>query len=467
MDLKRDGNFLLSTDTAAELYHAHAQVMPIVDYHCHLSPEEIATDKRFSNITELWLGGDHYKWRLMRALGYEERFVTGDADPRDKFRAFADTLAHAIGNPMYHWSRLELARYFDYDGPVRKETADEIYAHCNERLRNAQMSARGLITSSNVTHLCTTDDPVDDLHWHREIAADASFATKVFPAWRPDAVLHMEKEGFVEYLKKLSDASGIEVHDLSSLKEALSRRLDHFAKNGCTVSDHGLDFVPCRPVTDDQADAILKKRLAGEAVTQEEVYGYLYVVLSFLAEEYAHRNWVMQLHFGVQRNLNPELFRTLGADVGADAIGVAQPPEELAGFLHGLQERGALPKTILYSLNPTEDVMIETIMGCFQGDGIRGKLQHGSAWWFNDHEQGMRDQISHLAAEGMLATFVGMLTDSRSFLSYARHEYFRRILCDLIGGWAESGRIEGDGTFLGRIVEDISYHNAVRYFGWD
>ncbi|MBR0163668.1 MAG: glucuronate isomerase [Lachnospiraceae bacterium] len=464
MDLSAKGSFLLSTGRAEAYYHDHAASLPIVDYHCHLSPEEIAIDKRFDNITDLWLSGDHYKWRLMRAYGCDEALITGDADPEDKFLAFADTLSRAIGNPLFHWSHLELARYFGITETLHAQNAKEICAACNEKLKDPSMSARGLITSSRVTHLCTTDDPADDLRWHREIARDTSFATKVLPAFRPDAALHIEKEDFAAYLERLSEASGTVIEDIASLRLALRRRMDFFAANGATVSDHGLDFVPFRDITEGEADAILQKKLAGQPLTADEITAFTCFLLLFLAREYAKRNWVMQLHFGVQRNLHPVLMRIKGPDAGGDAIGRRQPPEELAGFLQALAADGLLPKTVLYSLHPTDNVMIETIMGSFQG-GMRGKLQHGSAWWFNDHEQGMRDHLTCLASQGMLATFVGMLTDSRSFLSYARHEYFRRILCDLIGTWVDSGRFPV-GTIAEEIIRDICYHNAVSYFGF-
>ncbi len=460
-----DKDFLLSTETAKHLYHDYAAPQPIIDYHCHLSPQEIYEDRRFDTITQVWLGGDHYKWRIMRAMGVEERLVTGDAPDYEKFLAWAKTLSLAIGNPLYHWSHLELQRYFGYTGILNEDTAAEVYALCNEKLARPEFSARNLIRSSNVRTLCTTDDPADSLEWHKKIKEDG-FEVAVYPAFRPDQAVNIEKDGFADYLAKLGAAAGVAIDSFAALKKALSLRIDFFSSMGCRVSDHGLETVPFMPVTDAGAEAVMAKKLSGGALTAAEVKQFKTALLLFLGREYARAGWVMQLHYGCIRNNATRLFSKLGADVGVDAIGPAAPADELAGFLNALDETGELPKTILYSLDPNDNAVIETIMGCFQEAGAVGKLQHGSAWWFNDHKKGMTEQITSLASEGMLAAFVGMLTDSRSFLSYARHEYFRRILCDIIGGWVENGEYPADEKALRAIVEGISYNNAKEYFGF-
>ncbi len=460
-----DKDFLLSTETAKHLYHDYAAPQPIIDYHCHLSPQEIYEDRRFDTITQVWLGGDHYKWRIMRAMGVEERLITGDAPDYEKFLAWAKTLSMAIGNPLYHWSHLELQRYFGYTGILNEDTAAEVYALCNEKLATPEFSARNLIRNSNVKTLCTTDDPADSLEWHKKIKDDG-FEVAVYPAFRPDQAVNIEKDGFADYLAKLGAAAEMEIDSFAALKKALSSRIDFFSSMGCRVSDHGLETVPYAPASGETVAAIFAKRLSGGALTAEETKQYKTALLLFLGREYARAGWVMQLHYGCIRNNAVRLFKKLGPDVGLDAIGSTAPADELAAFLNALDETGELPKTILYSLNPNENAVIETIMGCFQEAGAVGKLQHGSAWWFNDHKKGMTEQITSLASEGMLASFVGMLTDSRSFLSYARHEYFRRILCDIIGGWVENGEYPADEKALRAIVEGISYNNAKEYFGF-
>ena len=458
-------DFMLHTPYAKELYDKYARDLPIIDYHCHLSPQEIYEDKAFGSLTEAWLSGDHYKWRLMRAYGIPEEKITGKADDRDKFRAWAETLQSAIGNPLYHWSHLELKQYFDCDEALTTESADAIFDLTQEKLKDPARHARGLITGSRVKVLCTTDDPADDLRYHEKIAAEWDGA-KVCPAWRPDRALNIEKEDFLAYLERLSAAAGTKITDWASLCDALTKRLDFFDAHHCTVSDHGLSVVPYVETDPAGADAILKKRLANGAVTEEERIAYLTALMLFLGREYARRGWVMQIHFGAGRNLNTRGFRALGADTGFDAIGDSASASKLGQFLDALDRDQALPKTILYSLNPNDNVMIESVMGCFQGE-TRGKLQHGSAWWFNDHDKGMRAQMSDLMTQGHFATFVGMLTDSRSFLSYPRHDYFRRILCDMIGGMVERGEYPKDEKLLREIIEGVCYHNAARYFGFD
>ena len=461
-----DENFLLSTETAQRLFHSYVETMPVLDYHCHISPEEIATDRRFENITQVWLGGDHYKWRFMRSCGVDEAYITGNASDRDKFFKWAEVLGKAIGNPLYHWSHLELQRYFNYHKPLSQNTASEVWELCNKKLAEKDMSARGLIRKSNVTLICTTDDPIDSLCYHKAIAEDQSFSVQVLPAWRPDRSIAIEKPDFAAYMEQLSSVSHIEINSFPALCKALKVRLDFFDSMGCVVSDHGLDYVMYAPATEQQADMILKKRLSGAALSQEEILRFKTMLLLFLGREYARRGWVMQLHYGVKRNNNTRLFQAIGADTGYDCIGDQAPAGELADFLNALECTDELPKTILYSLSPNDNAAIETIMGCFQNSQAVSKLQHGSAWWFNDHRPGMEAHLRSLASLGNLSGFVGMLTDSRSFLSYTRHEYFRRILCEYIGTLVENGEFADDEQILSDLVKDISYRNAVAYFGF-
>ena len=461
-----DKDFLLETETAQKLYHEYAAKMPILDYHCHINPQEIAEDRKFENITQVWLGGDHYKWRQMRSNGVEEKYITGDASDREKFQKWAETLEKAIGNPLYHWSHLELQRYFGYYGALNGETAEEVWNLCNAKLQEDGMSARNLIRQSNVTMVCTTDDPVDSLEWHEKIAADESFEVRVLPAWRPDKAMNLEKTDYLEYLKKLEVVSGVKIDSFASLIEALRIRMDYFAEHGCSVSDHGLEYVMYAPASEEEIEAIFAKRLRGEAVSRADELQFKTAYMVALGREYHKKNWVMQLHYGVKRDNNGMIFGKLGPDAGIDCINNYAPSSEMADYLNALAITDELPKTILYSLNPTDNAAIGTIIGCFQSEEARGKIQQGSAWWFNDNKQGMIEQMTSLANLGLLGNFIGMLTDSRSFLSYTRHEYFRRIMCNLIGGWVENGEYPADEKVLGRMVQDISYNNAVRYFGF-
>lgn len=460
-----DADFLLDGDTAQKLYHQVAQKLPIVDYHCHIDPREIAEDRVFYNLAQLWLEGDHYKWRLMRANGVAERCITGDASDYEKFEQWAATLEKAVGNPLYHWSHLELQRYFGYNGVLNKANAQAVWDHCQQVIGSG-MRVRDILQKSNVTLLCTTDDPTDTLEWHRTLAADTALETKVLPAFRPDKAVNLEKDTFEHYIEKLSVASGILIDSWDRLTAALDNRLDFFAQNGCTLSDHGLDNLHYLPADTAELDAILKKRLSDEMVTETEMWQYKSGLLEHLAREYARRGWVMQLHFAAQRDNNTAMFHALGPDTGYDSIGPGVDLRGLAAFLDTLERSGKLPKTVLYSLAPGDNAALVSLMGCYQGGGVPGKMQHGSAWWFNDHKPGMEAQLSTLANEGLLGNFIGMLTDSRSFLSYTRHEYFRRILCNLIGGWVDRGEFPNDPPALERLVADISYHNTVRYFGW-
>ena len=452
-----DKDFLLSTETAKRLYHDYAADMPIIDYHCHLDPREIYEDRQFENITQLWLGGDHYKWRLMRSAGVEEKYITGDATDREKFQKWAETIGLAVGNPLYHWSHLELRNYFGYTGVLNGDTAEEVWELCGEKLKG--LSARRLIEGSKVKALCTTDDPADTLEWHKKIAEDKSFGVKVLPSFRPDKALVVEKADYLDYLIRLG-----EITSFAQLVEVLKERLAFFVENGCRVSDHGMDAVSFAPAAADEAEAIFRKRLSGELPTAQEQKQFKTALLLELGREYHRRGVVMQLHFGVIRDNSRRVFRALGPDAGVDSIGDAPSIKELAAFLGALDDTDELPKTILYSLNPNDNAALVTVMGAFQTSEAAGKLQHGSAWWFNDHKAGMLEQLTTLAADGYLSGFVGMLTDSRSFLSYARHEYFRRILCELLGSWVENGEYPNDEKALKLIVEGICYKNAERYF---
>jgi glucuronate isomerase len=460
-----DEEFLLDSEAASKLFHTYAEKTPVLDYHCHISPKEIAEDRRFDNISQVWLGGDHYKWRFMRSCGVEEKYITGDASDHDKFIKWAECLGKAIGNPLYHWSHLELQRYFGYHGHLCADTAEEVWELCNKKLAEPSMSVRNIIKNSNVTLICTTDDPIDDLHWHKQIREDESFDVKVLPAWRPDKAMNIEKHEYKEYLKKLAEVAEMpEIKTFAQLCKALSKRMEFFASQGCVVSDHALEYVMYAPASEDEVEAIFLKRLNNMPLTQEEVNKFKTAFMTYVAGEYVKLNWVMQLHYGCKRDNNTKMFEKLGPDTGYDCINNYTPSSQCADFLDALEKEGKLPKTILYSLNPYDNAYIGTILGCFQNSEAVAKIQQGSAWWFNDHIGGMTDQIKSLASLGNLSGFVGMLTDSRSFLSYTRHEYFRRILCNILGGWVEKGEFPDDYKILGEIVENISYYNAVRYF---
>ena len=459
-----DKDFLLQTDVAKKLYHDYAAKMPILDYHCHINPREIAEDRQFENITQVWLGGDHYKWRFMRSCGVEERYITGDASDKEKFMKWAECLGKAIGNPLYHWSHLELKAYFDFNGALSAKNAEEVWELCNKKLADPSMSVRNIIRKSNVTLICTTDDPIDSLEWHKMIAEDPTFDIQVLPAWRPDKAMNLEKVDYADYLKKLSEVSGVEVNSFKTLKEALVKRLDFFASMGCLVSDHALEYVMYEAATDEQIEAIFKKAVANEEITRPEEMQFKTAFMAFVAGEYKKRGWVMQLHYGCKRDNNKPVYRKLGPDTGYDCINNYAPSSQTADFLNHLEELDSLPRTILYSLNPNDNEAIGTILGCFQNSEAVAKIQQGSAWWFNDNKTGMENQMISLANLGNLSGFVGMLTDSRSFLSYTRHEYFRRILCNLLGNWVENGEFPEDYDILGEIVQNISYNNAVNYF---
>ena len=457
-------DFLLETPVARKLYHDFAENQPIIDYHCHISPKEVYEDRKFENITQVWLGGDHYKWRMIRTNGVPEEEVTGSASDRIKFQRFAEALPLAIGNPMYHWTHLELKRYFGVDTPLTGDTAEEIWKICNEKLQTPALSVRNIIKNSNVKMIGTTDDPADDLAFHKLIAEDASFDTKVLPSFRPDAVVNIEKPAFPDAVARLAGVCGFAINNPEDLKKALTQRLDYFCAHGCKASDHGMDAVVYRRGTADQVRAAFEKAMERKPLSIEEIEMFRTEMLLHLGRENAKRGVVMQLHYGVQRNTNTKKFQSIGADTGFDTIAGGGDGIGLARFLDALAQDDALPKTIIYSLDPKDNELIDTIIGSFQGPECPGKIQHGSAWWFNDTKSGMENQLKSLANLSILGNFVGMLTDSRSFLSYTRHEYFRRILCNFLGKLVDNGEYPEDYKMLEKIVAGISYENAKRYF---
>ena len=456
-------DFLLTNPMAQVLYHEVAKKMPIVDYHCHLDAKDIYEDVRFENITRLWLGGDHYKWRILRSNAVDEHYITGSAPDREKFQKFAEALPRCIGNPMYHWCHLELKNYFGYEGVLNGDTAETVWNLCNEKLKQPEFSARSLIRRSNVAMVGTTDDPCSDLKWHK-LLSETDFATKVCPSFRPDPALNCHKPGFAAYIRKLAEAAEMEIHSAADVAKALSQRIDYFNDCGCRASDHGLDYVMHRIGTMDEVEAVFQKAMAGECLSVAETEIYQTYLLLHCGREYARVGWAMQLHFSCFRNPNSRMFEKLGPDCGFDCIAVTDSSAALHRVMDALEQTGQLPKTIVYSLNPADDQWLDTLLGAYQGTEVPGKIQHGSAWWFNDNRTGMVNQMISLANLGILGNFIGMLTDSRSFLSYARHEYFRRILCNLIGAWVENGEYPVDMSTLGGLVEDICCRNAMRYF---
>ncbi|MES4611294.1 MAG: glucuronate isomerase [Ewingella sp.] len=458
-------DFLLDTEVARRLYHDYAKDQPIFDYHCHLPPEQIAQDYQFKNLYDIWLKGDHYKWRAMRTNGMAERLCTGDASDREKFDAWAATVPHTLGNPLYIWTHLELRRPFGIIGKLLSpKTADEIWERGNELLAQKSFSARGIMKQMNVKMVGTTDDPIDSLEHHKIVAEDGNFDVKVLPSWRPDKAFNIDAAGFNDYIKRLEQTSDTSISRFSDVCDALKKRMNHFAAHGCKVSDHALDVVVYAEADQATLDGILSRRLSGSLPSKEESAQFKTGVLLFLASEYQRRNWVQQYHIGALRNNNTRMFELLGADVGFDSINDQPLAEPLSKLLGAQGMNGGLPKTILYCLNPRDNEVLATMAVNFQGDGIPGKVQFGSAWWFNDQKDGMQRQMIQLANMGLLSRFVGMLTDSRSFLSYTRHEYFRRILCQMMGRWVEEGEAPNDIALLGNMVKNICFDNAKSYF---
>ena len=456
-----DDNFLLNNEVAIKLYNDYAKNMPIIDYHCHLSPQQIYENTLFENATDIWLGGDHYKWRAMRSNGVDERYITGDAPAYEKFEKWAETVPATLGNPLYHWTHLELRRYFNEESLLSPKTAPSIWVKMNEVLQTK--SVRQLIIESNVEVICTTDDPIDSLEYHIALKDDESFNVKVLPSFRPDKALELNRPTFIGWIEQLSAVSGGVIQNIGSLKEALVKRIAFFDEVGCKVSDHALDSIYYEVATEEEVDAIFRKALAGEQVTLVEEAQYKTNLLQFLGKQYAERDWAMQYHISASRNNNSRQFANLGPDTGYDSIGDGLIAAPLTKLLDSLAVDEALPKTIIYSLNPKDYYVIASIIGSFQ-ERVPGKIQFGTAWWFNDQKEGMLDQMKALASIGLISRFIGMLTDSRSFLSYTRHEYFRRLLCDLIGTWVVEGEAPEDYELLGKMVEDICYYNAKNYF---
>jgi glucuronate isomerase len=462
-------DFLLQTEQARTLYHDYAADMPIIDYHCHLPPAEIAADKRYRSITEVWLGGDHYKWRAMRTNGIDEKFCTGDASDWDKFVKWAETMPKLLRNPLYHWTHLELARYFDIsDKVLSPETAEDIYEACNARLQDPDMSCRGMMKHSNVVLVATTDDPIDNLEHHRAIAADSTFDIQVLPAWRPDKGMNVANlKSLNDWINQLAAAADLEIRDFDSYLHALRKRHDFFHENGCRLSDHGIETAYADDYTDSEIKAIFLNIRGGKEISPEEGRKFQSAMLYEFGIMDHEKGWTQQYHLGALRSANTRMLQKVGPDSGFDSIGDFEIAKPLAKLLDRLDQTNQLAKTILYNLNPRDNYLIATMLGNFQDGSVPGKIQMGSGWWFLDQKEGMEMQMEALSQLGLLSRFVGMLTDSRSFLSYTRHEYFRRILCNILGNDMANGLVPDDMKLIGQMVKDISYNNAASYFGFD
>ena len=458
-----DKDFLLNNEIQQTLFHSFAENKPIFDWHCHLTAKEIYENKAPENIYDLWLTGDHYKWRAMRSNSVDEKYITGDGEPFEKFEAFADTLTNAIGNPLFHWSHLELQRYFGITKVLSKETAKEIWDETKAVIEKGGFTPREIIRKSNVYALCTTDDPCDSLEWHKKLAEDG-FEVKVLPAFRPDKALNIAQETFAPWVADLAKASGTQIGTYAEMCEALKARMDFFKETGCVASDQSLATVVYAPASEAELEGIFKKAVSGEVLSKEETDKYQFETLIFLGKEYAKRGFAMELHLGAMRNNNARMFASLGADAGFDSINDEKVAFGLSRALDALDKENLLPKTILFTLNPKDNYVLGTMLGNFQSSEARSKIQFGSAWWFNDNIDGMMTQMKALANLGVLGAFVGMVTDSRSFLSYPRHEYFRRILCNLVGSWVDEGLYPYDEKALERIIGGVSFDNAKAYF---
>lgn len=459
-------NFLLTTKTSETLYHDYAAKMPIIDYHCHLPPEQIAENTQFENLTQAWLYGDHYKWRASRANGVDESYITGSQSDREKFRKWAATVPYTLRNPLYHWTHLELQRYFGITELLDAESADRIYDECSEKLRSPEYSVRSLLKKMNVRMVCTTDDPADTLAHHQKIKDDG-FDIPVLPAFRPDAAMNLDDNAkFIVYLQKLETVTDRSITSYADYLDVLKSRHDYFAEMGCSVSDHGLEYICADDYTESEISQIFDRALIGSQTTREESSKFRSAMLLQFAEWDAEKNWVQQYHLGALRNNNTRKLAELGPDTGWDSMGDFEQGRSLARFLNKLEANNKLAKTILYNLNPRDNELFATMTGNFNDGSVVGKMQYGSAWWFMDQKDGMIRQINTLSNMGLISRFIGMLTDSRSFLSFPRHEYFRRILCDLFGTEIENGELPDDIEMIGSTIQDICFNNAKAYFGW-
>ncbi|WP_066220187.1 glucuronate isomerase [Formosa haliotis] len=456
-------NFLLENKYAEELYHNYSKNQPIIDYHNHLPPQQIAEDKTFDNITNVWINGDHYKWRAMRTLGINEKFITGDGSDKDKFLNWAKTVPYTMRNPLYHWTHLELARYFDINDLLSEKTAEKVWEQTQAKLNSDGYSCRGLLKKVNAELVCTTEDPIDTLEHHQKLAKE-NFGVKVSTAFRPDKAILISNEGYNDYLVELGKAANVAINTFTDLCDALRKRIQFFHDNGCRLCDHGLDQIYYESYTEAEVNSILQKQLANKAITNEEALKFQSAVLVYLCETYNEFGWVQQFHLGALRNNNARMHRILGPDTGWDSIGDYPQAQKLSAFLNGLDSKDKLTKTIIYNLNPADNEVMATMIGNFNDGSVRGKVQFGSGWWFLDQKDGMTKQLNALSNMGLISCFVGMLTDSRSFLSFPRHEYFRRILCNLLGDEIQRGELPNDMEWIGKMVSDISYNNAKNYF---
>jgi glucuronate isomerase len=462
-----DKDFLLESETAKKLFHDWAEKMPICDYHCHLSPQEIYENKQPENISDLWLSGDHYKWRAMRSCGVDEKYCTGDATPKEKFEKFAYTLQYCIGNPLYHWAHIELQRYFGIDTPLNAKTADDIYERANKAISEGDFAPQSLIMKSNVKVVCTTDDPIDDLKYHKLLKEVDGFDCKVLPTFRPDKALNINLDGFADYIKSLGEVASVDIKNVDDVITALLNRVEYFHSVGCRVSDQAFDCPPYAVADKDEVNAVFNKAMNGEKLTDYECNVYKTPIVIALGEKYHELGWTMEVHIGAMRNNNTLMFNKLGADTGFDSVGDDNIAKPLSRLLDSLNVNDKLPKTILFNLNDKDNTVLATMLGNFQSSDAQSKVQFGPAWWFLDTMDGMTAQMKSLANLGVLGKFVGMETDSRSFTSYGRHEYFRRIMCNLIGSWVENGMYAYDEDILKEIVEGISYNNAINYFNFE
>lgn len=456
-------NFLLENSYAEALYHDYASKQPIIDYHNHLPPKEIAEDRTFENISQVWLNGDHYKWRAMRTMGIDEKYITGSASDQEKFEAWAKVVPATLRNPLYHWTHLELKRYFGIDELLNAKNGTEIYKEVNSQLQQPGNSCRGLLEQMNVVKLCTTEDPTDELKYHQQLKK-SGFSIKVSTAFRPDKAVLIDADGYNDYLEKLGESASLEISGYDDLKEALKKRIDFFHENGCRLCDHGLNSMSFQPATEKEITEIFSKKRNGEELSHLEIEKFKTAILVFLSETYHEKGWVQQFHLGALRNNNKRMLAKLGPDTGWDSIGDFQQAENLSNFFNDLDGRDKLTKTIIYNLNPADNAIFASMIGNFNDGSVKGKIQFGSGWWFLDQKDGIIEQLNALSNMGLVSCFIGMLTDSRSFLSFPRHEYFRRVLCNLFGQEMEKGEIPDDLELVGKTIADISYHNAEEYF---